>query len=62
MKLNCKEVAEKILSRGESAARDSSTGVTMLKWKDKRDVLMFSVKNTAKIKEVVSREESRESQ
>lgn len=59
-KFNCKEVTEKKLSRGESVARESSTGVIMLKWKDKRDVLMLSTKHTGEMKEVTYRGGSRE--
>lgn len=41
-KLNPKEVTQSKLKKGEKIARESNTGVVVLKWKDKRDVLMLT--------------------
>lgn len=43
---NCREVVDKRLSKGEFIARESNTGVVMMKWKDKRDVLTLSTRET----------------
>lgn len=40
--LNPKEVISANLSKGQQVARESNTGVVVLKWKDRRDVLMLS--------------------
>ncbi|KAK5966173.1 PiggyBac transposable element-derived protein 4 [Trichostrongylus colubriformis] len=40
-----REVVCKRLKRGEQIGRQNGTGVTILKWKDKRDVLMLSTKH-----------------
>lgn len=41
-KLNPKEVINMKLTRGQQVAKESNTGIVVLKWKDKRDVLMLS--------------------
>lgn len=43
---NPKKVIEKKLKKGEMTAKENEDGVTILKWKDKRDVLMLSTKHT----------------
>lgn len=44
-KLNPKEVITKKLKKGETVSAESNTGVVVLKWKDKRDVLVLSTKH-----------------
>lgn len=44
---NSAEVVSKKLKRGELIAREHKSGITILKWKDKRDVLMLSTKHSA---------------
>lgn len=39
----------KNLKRGEVIARENKKGITVLKWKDKRDVLMLSTKHSAEM-------------
>lgn len=41
-KNNPKEVSQRKLKRGESIAKFNSSGICVLKWKDRRDVLMIS--------------------
>lgn len=43
---NCREVVDKRLLKGEFIARESNTGVVMMNWKDKRDVLTLSTRET----------------
>lgn len=45
-KLNPKDVVTKKLQKNEVVAAESDTGVVILKWKDKRDVLVLSTKHT----------------
>ncbi|KAK9679066.1 Transposase IS4 [Popillia japonica] len=45
-KINPKIVIDKKLKTGETVAEESNTGVIVQKWKDKRDVLMLSTKQT----------------
>lgn len=45
-KFNPKNVIEKLLKKGEFIAEESNMGVTVEKWKDKRDVLMLSTKHS----------------
>lgn len=45
-KLNPQQVVSKKLKKGETEASESSTGVVVQKWKDKRDVLTLSTKHT----------------
>lgn len=47
-KLNPKDVVSKKLLKNEVVAAESDTGVVVLKWKDKRDVLVLSTKHTDK--------------
>nr|CAI5845806.1 unnamed protein product [Callosobruchus analis] len=51
-KLNCTEVVRRKIKRNEVFARQSNTGVVMLKWQDKRDVLMLSTKHTDRTKTI----------
>lgn len=41
-----KKVIETQLQRGDFVAQENEDGITVLKWKDKRDVLMLSTKHT----------------
>jgi hypothetical protein len=43
-----KKVTEKKLKPGEFIAQENEDGITVLKWKDKRDVLMLSTKHSDK--------------
>lgn len=45
-KFNPEDVISKKLKKGEVIARESSNGIVMLKWHDKRDVLMLSTIHT----------------
>lgn len=45
-KLNPKDVTQKKLKKNEFIARESNTGVVVMKWRDKRDVLVLSTKHT----------------
>ena len=51
-KLNPPDVVKAKLKKDEIVARESNTGVVILKWKDKRDVLMLSTVHTDKKVEV----------
>lgn len=44
-KHNPQDVIKKKLKKGETVAQVSNTGIMVLKWKDKRDVLMLSTKH-----------------
>jgi len=46
---NSAEVVSKKLKRGEVIARENISGITMLKWKDKRAVLMLSTKHSGEM-------------
>ena len=46
---NSAEVVSKKLKRGELIARENKSGITILKWKDKRDLLMLSTKHSAEM-------------
>lgn len=46
---NPAEVVSQKLKRGEVIARENKKGITVLKWKDKRDVLMLSTKHSAEM-------------
>lgn len=60
-RLNCKEVVHKQLSKGQTIAKESNTGIVQLKWKDKRDVLTLSTKHTdEKVKTTTSRGEEKD--
>ncbi|KAJ8932977.1 hypothetical protein NQ318_011194 [Aromia moschata] len=54
-KMNCQEIETKKLKKGEIIARISPPGIMMLKWKDKRYVMMLSTKHLAETKVVPSR-------
>ncbi|XP_047362138.1 uncharacterized protein LOC124954006 [Vespa velutina] len=43
------EVISKKLKRGELIARENKSRITILKWKDKRDVLMLLTKHSAEM-------------
>nr|CAH7712980.1 unnamed protein product [Callosobruchus chinensis] len=43
---NPKEVINEKLKRGEVVAKENNRGICILKWKDKREVLMLSTKHT----------------
>ncbi|KAJ8950874.1 hypothetical protein NQ318_011172 [Aromia moschata] len=45
-KLNCTEVINKKLKKHEIVARESNSGIVMMKWKDTRDVIMLKTKHT----------------
>jgi hypothetical protein len=49
---NPKEVTTKKLKCGEVAALENSRGIVVLKWHDKRDVLMISTKHNSDVVEV----------
>lgn len=51
-KLNPKHITDRKLRKGETVAAESNTGVTIQKWKDKRDVCTLSTKHTAELKTV----------
>ncbi|CAH2017248.1 unnamed protein product [Acanthoscelides obtectus] len=53
-KLNPKEVTEKKLKKGETIAAESTSGVVVQKWMDKRDVLTLSTKHTSEMIKVKS--------
>lgn len=57
---NPKEVVAQKLKRGEVTARENKNGVTILKWKDKRDVLMLSTKHSAEMTTIQKRNCSKE--
>lgn len=52
IKLNCGEVVRRKIKKNEVFARQSNTGVVILKWQDKREVLMLSTKHTDETKKV----------
>lgn len=43
-----KSVVHKKLKRGEYIAKESEDGITVMKWRDKRDVLVLSTKHTVR--------------
>lgn len=49
------EVIYKKLKKGETVAQKSNTGILVLKWKDKRDVLMLSTKHNDDVRHVENR-------
>lgn len=53
-KLNPKEVTNAKLKRGQQVARESNTGIVVLKWRDKRDVLVLSTVHTDSLKSVAN--------
>lgn len=50
-----KQVIEAKLKPGESIARENERGICVLKWKDKRDVLMLSTKHSKGFKTVIKK-------
>lgn len=52
---NAAEVEKAKLQRGQVVAKQSNTDVVVLKWKDKRDVMMISTKNTDSTVDVLQR-------
>lgn len=54
-KMNCKEIEGAKLKKAEVVARICEPGIVILKWKDKREVMMLSTKHLAETKEVPSR-------
>lgn len=53
-KNNPKDVITKKLKKGESFSQESSTGIVVTKWQDKRDVLTMSTKHTGEMIKVSS--------
>lgn len=51
-KSNPKEVTKKNLKKGEIVSQRSSTNVLILKWRDKRDLLMISSKHDSTVTEL----------
>lgn len=56
---NPKEVTEKKLKRGEIVARENERGICVMKWRDKRDVLLLSTKHTDVMQEIQVRNETK---
>lgn len=52
---NSKEVVSQKLKREDLIARENKNGVTVLKWKDKKDVLMLSTKHFTEMTSVQKR-------
>lgn len=50
-----KEVTTAKLKRGEHIARESDDGITVMKWKDKRDVLVLSTKHSDRFLTITKR-------
>lgn len=50
-----KEVVNAKLKRGQHIARESTDGITVLKWKDKRDVLVLSTKHTDRFQNITNK-------
>lgn len=57
---NPKEVIAKKLKRGEIIARENKRGITVLKWRDKRDVLLLSTKHSDEMTEVAINRERKQ--
>ncbi|KAL4112121.1 hypothetical protein QTP88_015969 [Uroleucon formosanum] len=53
-KNNPKEVIQKKLKKGDYIAKQCNKGVTVLKWRDKRDVLVISTKHKASMVSVTN--------
>ncbi|KAF7414956.1 hypothetical protein HZH68_003445 [Vespula germanica] len=53
-----KDILSKKLQRGEIIAREHKNGITILKWKDKRDVLVLSTKHSVEMVTVTGRRSS----
>jgi hypothetical protein len=54
-KNNPKEILQRKLKRGESIAKFNSSGICVLKWKDRRDVLMISSKYGSDMTSITNR-------
>lgn len=54
-KQNPKEVIQKKLKKGESCSMRSSSNVLVMKWKDKRDLLMLSTKHDSRMIQIPHR-------
>ncbi|XP_014476746.1 PREDICTED: piggyBac transposable element-derived protein 4-like isoform X2 [Dinoponera quadriceps] len=54
---NPQQVISKKLKRGEIIAKENKQGITILKWKDKRDILVLSTKHSSEMVNVESRSE-----
>lgn len=50
-----KEVANDKLKTGEYIARESEDGITIMKWKDKRDVLVLSTIHSDRFQTIIKR-------
>lgn len=50
-----KDILSKKLQQGEIIAREHKNGITILKWKDKRNILMLSTKHSIEMVTVISR-------
>lgn len=50
-----KTVVSSKLKKGQYIARESPDGITVMKWKDKRDVLILSTKHSVKFRDVTKR-------
>ncbi len=59
-KFNPSNVVNKKLDKGETIAEESNTGVVVLKWKDKKDVLVLSTKHKDEITTVIQRGKEKE--
>nr|XP_033332812.1 piggyBac transposable element-derived protein 4-like isoform X2 [Megalopta genalis] len=59
LRLNCKGIPNEVLTtelkRGEVVAKENSKGITVLKWKDKRDVLVLSTKHSCEMENVTTK-------
>lgn len=53
-----KEILSQKLKQGEIIAREHKNGLTILKWKDKRDILMLSTKHSVEMVTVAGRKNS----
>ncbi|CAH2006536.1 unnamed protein product [Acanthoscelides obtectus] len=56
---NPKEVTQKKLQRGEIVARENERGICVMKWRDKRDVLLLSTKHTDVMQDIQIRNETK---
>jgi len=56
-----KEVSDARLQRGEVIARENASGTVVLKWKDKRDVLLLTTRHTDKMVDTGKKRRSGES-
>ncbi|XP_018572737.1 piggyBac transposable element-derived protein 4-like [Anoplophora glabripennis] len=56
---NPKDVIQKKLKRGDIIAKENARGITIMKWKDKRDVLLLSTKHTDQMLDIHVRGETK---